>query len=151
MPIKPPCRVCRKPMKLSEHFPVWLCTCGWSFMQPTSPNTFVDLESPFRGDEAYIEYARRAMFDSISRLEVPFASHLLYTQVLDDSDAYERDLGICLGKRWAKFCKASVFYLDYGWSDGMRLGRRIAKAHGRELIERRIGKNPKENSDGTKR
>ena len=38
--------------------------------------------------------ARRAMLDCLKRGEAPFASHLLYTQALDDSDAAHRKLGI---------------------------------------------------------
>lgn len=42
---------------------------------------FVIIESPFAGEvEENIKYARQCLRDSILRGEVPFVSHLLYTQ-----------------------------------------------------------------------
>ena len=41
------------------------------------------LESPYSGDvEKNIDYAKKCLKDSLERDECPFASHLLYTQVL---------------------------------------------------------------------
>ena len=51
----------------------------------------VIIESPYSpGSPENIEYARRCLFDSLLRGESPFASHLLYTQVLDDTDSKQR-------------------------------------------------------------
>jgi hypothetical protein len=81
----------------------------------------VIIESPYKGDIRLNKaYARLAMLDSIMRGEVPFASHLLYTQVLDDSDAAERALGIALGMEWWKVAQLVAFYIDLGMSEGMR-------------------------------
>lgn len=53
------------------------------------------IESPYAGDvEANVAYARDCMRDSILRGEVPFAGHLLFTQVLDDADPQQRSKGI---------------------------------------------------------
>lgn len=59
----------------------------------------VIIESPFKGstpaEEAEnIAYAKEAMRDSLYRGEAPFASHLLYPQMLDDADERERRMGI---------------------------------------------------------
>ena len=56
---------------------------------------FILLESPFAGDvEANKKYAAEAVRDSLRRGEAPFASHLFYTQFLDDDIPAERSLGI---------------------------------------------------------
>jgi hypothetical protein len=45
----------------------------------------VIIESPYAGDpDGNLAYARAALADSLARGEAPFASHLLYPQVLDD-------------------------------------------------------------------
>lgn len=55
----------------------------------------VQLESPYAGDVARNRmYARRAMLDCLRHGEAPFASHLLYTQVLDDTIPEDRELGM---------------------------------------------------------
>ena len=62
----------------------------------------VILESPYAGDvEKNIEYARLCLKDSLLRGESPIASHLLYTQVLDDTKLDERNLGIDAGLAWS--------------------------------------------------
>ena len=56
---------------------------------PKSPVTQaipVILESPFKGPtESNLEYAKKAMKDSISRGESPIAFHLLYSEILDEN------------------------------------------------------------------
>jgi hypothetical protein len=83
----------------------------------------VVIESPYAGDTAlHIGYARRAMAHSLSLGEAPIASHLLYTQpgILDDEDPEQRKLGIACGLAWAQHAEVAAFYLDHGWSSGMR-------------------------------
>lgn len=66
----------------------------------------VILESPFAGDiEKNLKYARKCMRDCFMRGELPFASHLLYTQdgILNDDLPKERMLGIDAGLCWGKF------------------------------------------------
>lgn len=102
---------------------------------------FVIIESPYSGDiKVNIEYARRCLRDSILRGEVPFASHLLYTQdgVLDDSDPYERELGIELGLAIGPIAKKTIVYIDLGISDGMKHGIKRATNEGRQVIYRSI-------------
>jgi hypothetical protein len=97
---------------------------------------FVIIESPFRGDTpeaeaANVAYARAALADSIRRGECPFASHLLYTQALNDTLPHERALGIALGLRVSAFADFVAVYSDRGTSDGM------ARAIEKHLVEGR--------------
>lgn len=81
----------------------------------------VILESPYAGDiEVNVAYARRCLLDSIRRGEAPIASHLLYPQVLDDSIPHDRHLGIKMGLEWRHVAEGAVFYVDRGWSSGMK-------------------------------
>lgn len=83
----------------------------------------VIVESPYAGDvEANETYAQRCMSDSLSRGEAPFLSHLLYTQVLDDTDATQRDQGIHAGFAWRSAADATIVYVDRGVSLGMEYG-----------------------------
>ena len=59
---------------------------------------FVDIESPYSASNheelvRNIRYARACVRDSLLRGEVPFASHLFYTQggILDDNVKEERN------------------------------------------------------------
>ena len=80
----------------------------------------VVIESPYAGDVARnLEYARAAMLDCLQRQEAPFASHLLYTQVLNDDLANERYTGISAGLEFHRRADCVVFYLDLGLSEGM--------------------------------
>lgn len=99
----------------------------------------VIIESPFRGDvERNISYARKAMGDSISRGEVPFASHLLYAQVLNENIPLESATGILLGFEWYKVVRACCVYVDYGVTQGMLLGMEEAKRRGIPIFRRKI-------------
>jgi len=79
----------------------------------------VYVASPFGGEEENLEYARLCLADSIDRGEVPFAPHLLYPQVLDDSDEEDRGTGMELAREWIDSCDLLVLYVDRGVSDGM--------------------------------
>jgi hypothetical protein len=99
----------------------------------------VIIESPYAGDvAANVEYARRCMRDCLDRGEAPFASHLLYTQVLDDQQPHERTLGIQAGLVWGEAAHATVVYTDLGISPGMMLGMRRAGIAGRPVEYRQI-------------
>lgn len=81
----------------------------------------VIVESPFAGDmEANRVYAIRACVDCLHRQEVPFASHLFFPQVLDELKPEEREIGITAGyAMWFSAAKI-VFYVDRGFSSGMK-------------------------------
>ena len=92
----------------------------------------VEIESPYSGDVAKnLIYARRCMKDSLLRGEAPIASHLLYTQMLDDTIPAERTMGMEAGKAWSQFAEAVIIYTDLGISSGMQWG--IDAAIGREI------------------
>ena len=104
---------------------------------------FVLVESPFAGDVAtHLAYARRAVRHSLLMGEVPFASHLLYTQILDDTDPVQREVGIALGLEKLRFADRMAIYTDYGVSPGMAGANREAIARGVPVEFRKIGQNP---------
>lgn len=105
----------------------------------------VIVESPYAGDlDTNVTYARRAMYDCLSRGEAPLASHLLYTQpgVLDDAVALERSLGIAAGFAWGNHADAICVYVDLGISNGMALGMVRALLQGQRIEFRTLVSNP---------
>jgi hypothetical protein len=95
------------------------------------------LETPYAGDVARNTiFARVCMLDCLRRGESVFASHLLYTQVLDDTIPEERMCGINAGLEWGMKADATVVYTDFGISRGMDLGIRAAVKANRIVIER---------------
>lgn len=103
----------------------------------------VMLESPFSGDvERNLRYARRALKDSLNRGEAPFASHLLYPQVLEDSVVTDRAAGLASAFEWLSVADGVVVYKDYGVSPGMRQAIRRAQKAGKFISYRTIGVNP---------
>jgi hypothetical protein len=84
----------------------------------------VVLLSPFRAPTILERtrnklYAQEAMADALARGEAPFASHLLYPQVLDDGDGAEREQGIAAELAWIDLARCVVVYVDRGISAGM--------------------------------
>lgn len=97
------------------------------------------LESPWSGAvEVHKAYARAAMFDSLRRGEAPMASHLLYTQVLDDDDSGDRLTGMQAGWAWIGAVRFVAAYADLGISRGMRAGLRRAHAAGVQVFIREL-------------
>lgn len=100
----------------------------------------VIIESPYAGDfSRNLDYARACMLDSLQRGEAPFASHLLYTQVLSDEIPEERELGIEAGFAFRDVAAYTAVYVDLGISDGMAKGIEDAKAKGLRYELRTIG------------
>lgn len=102
----------------------------------------VFIESPYAGDiQRNAEYARRAMLHVIGCGCTPIAAHLLYPQVLNDAEPSHRELALVMCKEIREKCDEVWFFVDYGWSDGMKRADResgefVISAH----IE--IGENP---------
>ena len=123
----------------SEHLK--LCTkliCG----ENKTDRRLVIIESPYADNiERNIIYARRCLMDSLARGEAPIASHLLYTQVLDDTIPEERQMGIDAGLAWREVTKASIIYTDYGVTKGMSYGLEKAITSKISIEFREIGKN----------
>lgn len=91
-------------------------------MEPVPLAKRVIIESPYKGDiKRNMAYLNLAMLDSIRRGEAPIASHKLYTDILNDDDPEERQLGINLGFAWLKAADLVAFYIDLGMSNGMSL------------------------------
>lgn len=84
----------------------------------------VIIESPYAGIylRRNIAYAKEAIHHSLKLDEAPLASHLLYTQpgILRDDEPAERKLGIAAGLAWYRVADTIAFYIDHGWSPGMR-------------------------------
>jgi hypothetical protein len=100
----------------------------------------VVLESPFAG--APPEYVHRCIRDCILRGEAPIASHVLYTQALNDADPTQREAGILAGFCWRWLATRTVVYTDLGISRGMARGIEHAKSlgTGHAIEYREIGK-----------
>lgn len=103
----------------------------------------VVIESPFKGEtpeihERNLRYLKACMLDSLSRGEAPFASHMLYTQVLNDHIPEERALGIRAGLAWGTRADTTAVYTNLGVSPGMQIGIDHALREGREVVYRVI-------------
>jgi hypothetical protein len=101
------------------------------------------VESPFKSDtlegtERNITYLRACLRDCLLRMEAPFASHALYTQVLDDNDQDERALGIAAGLSLGEKLDVTVVYTDLGVSEGMKKGIKAAQQAGRPIEYRSL-------------
>ena len=106
----------------------------------------IDLETPYGSDDPEVRHLNRMFVracarDCLMRGEIPFASHMLYTQpgVLDDTDPVERELGIKAGKEWTKVAEKTVVYTDRGISRGMKFGIDLAEKLGRPVEYRELG------------
>lgn len=89
------------------------------------------LESPFAGDvKNNVLYAKQLIHDLSHKGYAPSASHLLYTQMLNDNKEFERNLGINKGLDYAHN-KDSLIGIDRGISTGMKYGVKRAENEGR--------------------
>ena len=109
---------------------------------------FADVETPYRGKnkiemDRNILYARACVRDCLLRGEIPFASHLFFTQpgILDDNIKSERKLGINAGKILIEAIPdiITVVYKDFGITRGMRYGIKRAAKKGRNIEYRVLG------------
>lgn len=103
----------------------------WPVVPQPARKPLVIIESPYSGDvERNEEYGRACLEDSLRRGEAPIASHLLYTQVLDDRWPPDREMGIEAGLAWYRVAEKCVVYTDLGMSRGMTEGVARAQGHG---------------------
>lgn len=99
----------------------------------------VILESPWAGSvEENRLYAKSCMRDILYRREAPFASHLLYPQVLDKFIEEERQMGIEAGFAWAGVSELCAVYTDHGLSEGMIRGIARAESLGIPVVRRSL-------------
>jgi hypothetical protein len=118
-----------------------------------SPQLVV-IESPFKGNDwsetrRNILYVKLCASDCLRRGEVPWASHIFYTQtgILDDSIPEERQRGIDAGVAWGKKADLRAVYEDFGISKGMEYGIKAAEEIGQRVEYRSL----KESMDLEKR
>jgi hypothetical protein len=99
----------------------------------------VMIESPFSGDVGRNKlYLKVCLLDCIKRGEAPYASHGLYTEVLDDCDREERRIGIEAGFAWGAKADCVVVYTDLGISPGMQESIDRATRMGQQIEYRRL-------------
>lgn len=95
------------------------------------------IASPYAGDiEKNVAFARRACRHAIHQGYIPIAVHLLYPQMLDDSDPAERERGLRLGQQLLRRC-------DELWVCGDRISsgmaREISEANHLSIPVKNIG------------
>jgi len=118
----------------------------------------VIIESPFKGDnwedlERNKRYLRACIRDCIDRDESPYASHRMLTDTLDDKNPVERAVGIKAGLAWRNArppIRSSdgaiigydvvrhVIYIDFGYSEGMLLSKKLHDEEGTPYEERKL-------------
>lgn len=116
-------------------------------------NTVVVLESPFSGDiDRHVAYGQRCMADARERKEIVIMPHLLWTQhhkakhhfVSDFAPEFEiknggREASLEQIKELRRRADKTVFYIDYGYSSGMRHALDHCKEEGLPYEERILG------------
>lgn len=103
------------------------------------PLPLVVIESPYSGDiEGNTAYLHRALRHSIDSGENPYASHRMFPGILDEYKEHERELGMRLGYGWAKHAEAFIFYMDRGFSDGMKRAMMVYAKFDNPIIARWI-------------
>jgi hypothetical protein len=113
----------------------------------------VVIESPYSGDvDRNIRYLNLAMADSsVLYNEAPYASHSYMTQhgraskffVSDYDDKWtvlSRDGAIKVSDTIRKRADLAVFYVDRGWSSGMKAAVQFYKDNGISYIERTVNR-----------
>lgn len=86
--------------------------------------------SPYAGDtEANVQRAIEHCRFAVAEGFMPVASHLLYPQILSDSDAVQRSLGLAFGIQLLYGCMEVWVFADdeFGISEGMAHEIAIAK------------------------
>lgn len=76
--------------------------------------------SPYAGDiENNVKAARRYCRFAVDVGYIPFAPHLLFTQFMNDTDSYERKLGLFFGNALMSKC-AELWVFGSNISEGMQ-------------------------------
>ena len=100
----------------------------------------VCIESPLSGDtERNRRYALACLRFCLNQGVAPFASHLLYTQVLDDQDVDHRSIGMNAGFTIGDKCDERWVFIDEGVSSGMREGMKRADRVGQPYRTIQLG------------
>ena len=84
-------------------------------------NNLVYVCSPYRGEtERNIAYARELTRKVLEYGYTPITPHLYLTQVLDDEDPRERELGLLVGQELLRHCGYILIGSRYGISNGIQ-------------------------------
>lgn len=99
----------------------------------------VVIESPFASSspllrKAHRLYAETAMRHALLEGKVPVASHVFYTDALDDTLEDERTLGMEAGFVLGDVSKECWVFVDLGVSEGMLAGARRADERGTPIM-----------------
>lgn len=87
------------------------------------------VETPFAGDvEANLEYTRKCMQAEMEKGHAPFTARLLY-MLYPEGDTEGRARANKLAGRFREHA-VTVFYVDNGWSEGMKKSLRECDAKG---------------------
>lgn len=93
--------------------------------------------SPYAGNvEENVKDAVRYCREAFMQGYMPMASHLHYPQMLDDTNLYERKLGMDCGKAWIEMCD-EVWVCGPVISEGMREEIEWAKYVGVPVIRKK--------------
>jgi hypothetical protein len=97
--------------------------------------TAVFICSPYRGDvEKNRKIALALCKKAFDNYCAPFAPHLLYPQMLDDSNPEQRELGIGAGLEFLKCCDLMYVYADCPPSGGMQTEMMLASQEAVKMI-----------------
>lgn len=92
--------------------------------------------SRYAGDiERNIQTAQTLCRMAVEAGYAPFAPHLLYTQILNDGEPEERELGIALGLRFMEVCDEVWVYVGDGISEGMLREIEHARLLGKHIVQ----------------
>ena len=111
------------------------------------------VESPFKtteivfanGEKFIIEEAQNVLYAKACCLWAldngfsPYASHLFFTQFLDDAIPEERKLGIEAGITWGRLAGERLFFVDRGFTEGMVYGYEAAEKQNQRTRVLKLG------------
>jgi hypothetical protein len=80
------------------------------------------------------KYAEALCRDVLAQGHAPFAPHLLYTRMLDDSKVEERKRGMDAGLSWLEIVDEVWVATAFGISEGMRAEVAFAKSIGKTVL-----------------
>lgn len=90
------------------------------------------------GVEIHKAYARAACSHATSLGESVYCPHVTLTQWLDDKVPEQRALGMAAGNAMLARMDAIIFYIDMGWSRGMKAELASARKLGLTIETRRL-------------
>lgn len=114
----------------AEHYPDPTAAIALTNVSREEWKPCVFICSPFAGDiKRNTQKAKRYLKFAVDNDAIPFASHLLYPQVLDEHDPAQRELGIFFGMVWLGKCD-QLWVFGNHITPGMRAEINSAKRRG---------------------